>query len=99
MHSVVANAERKIVAAVDDDRRVRESMENLMESAGYAAATFSSGEEFPRSGSLATTTCVITDVWIPGIVRIEVQRRIGWSVRNGQRALSPGAALKRDKEP
>jgi FixJ family two-component response regulator len=72
----MANVERQIVVAVEDDRRVRESMESLIESAGYAPVMFSSGEEFLRSGSLAAATCVITDVWMPGMDGIEMQRRI-----------------------
>jgi len=37
---------------------------------------FSSGEEFLESGTLAATTCVITDVRMPGMDGIELQRRI-----------------------
>jgi FixJ family two-component response regulator len=35
-----------IVVAVDDDFRVRESLESLVESAGYEPVVFSSAEEF-----------------------------------------------------
>jgi FixJ family two-component response regulator len=76
MFFVMTNVARHIVVAVDDDRRVRESIESLIESAGYAPLMFSSGEEFLRSGSLAAATCVITDVRMPGMDGIEVQRRI-----------------------
>jgi len=72
----MANLERHIVVAVDDDHRVRESMESLIESAGYAPVMFSSGEEFLRSGTLAKATCVITDVRMSGMDGIEMQRRI-----------------------
>ena len=65
-----------VVAAVDDDFRVRESIESLLESAGYAPILFASAEEFLRSGMLATATCVITDVRMPGMDGIELQRRI-----------------------
>lgn len=65
-----------VVVAVDDDFRVRESIESLLESAGYAPALFSSAEEFLQSGMLATATCVITDVRMPGMDGIELQRRI-----------------------
>ena len=65
-----------IVAAVDDDFRVRESMKSLLESAGYAPVVFSSAEEFLESGTLAAATCVITDVRMPGMDGIELQRRI-----------------------
>ncbi len=65
-----------IVAAVDDDFRIRESIKSLLESAGYAPLVFSSAEEFLRSGTLATATCVISDVRMPGMDGIELQRRI-----------------------
>ena len=56
-----------IIAAVDDDFRIRESIASLLESAGYAPLVFSSAEEFLQSGSLATATCVITDIRMPGM--------------------------------
>lgn len=65
-----------VVVAVDDDFRVRESIQSLVESAGYAPQLFSSGDEFLRSGKLAVAACVITDVRMPGMDGIELQRRI-----------------------
>ena len=65
-----------VVAAVDDDFRIRESIASLLESAGYAPVVFSSGEEFLGSGMLLEATCVITDVRMPGMDGIELQRRI-----------------------
>lgn len=72
----MANQGIPVVAAVDDDFRIRESIESLLESAGYAPAVFSSGEDFLRSGTLSAAACVITDVWMPGMNGIELQRRI-----------------------
>ena len=66
-----------MVVGVDDDFRVRESIESLVESAGYTALVFSSAEEFLQSGALAGTICLITDVRMPGMDGIELQRRIG----------------------
>lgn len=65
-----------VVAAVDDDFRIRESLASLLESAGYAPVVFSSGEELLGSGTLAKATCVITDVRMPGMDGLELQRRI-----------------------
>ena len=65
-----------VVVAVDDDFRVRESIESLVESAGYAPQVFSTAEEFLKSGTLAVAACLITDVRMPGMDGIELQRRI-----------------------
>ena len=65
-----------IIAAVDDDFRIRESIASLLESAGYAPLVFSSAEEFLQSGALANATCVITVVRMPGMDGIELNRRI-----------------------
>jgi FixJ family two-component response regulator len=65
-----------LVAAVDDDRRVRESIQSVLESAGYEAAMFRSAEEFLDSGVLPQATCVIADVRLPGLNGLELQRRI-----------------------
>ena len=65
-----------IVVGVDDDFRVRESIQSLTESAGYTALVFSSAEEFLRSGALAGTICLVTDVRMPGMDGIELQRRV-----------------------
>ena len=64
------------MVAVDDDFRVRESLESLIESAGYTPMVFSSAEEFLQSGALATAICVITDVCMPEMDGIELQRCI-----------------------
>jgi FixJ family two-component response regulator len=65
-----------LVATVDDDHRVRESLRSVLESAGYEAVTFESAETFLLSGELSTVTCVIADVRLPGIDGTELQRRI-----------------------
>ena len=65
-----------MVVGVDDDFRVRESLGSLLESAGYKALMFSSAEEFLDSGMLAEAVCLITDVRMPGMDGIELQRRI-----------------------
>ena len=65
-----------VVVAVDDDFRVRESLESLVESAGYVSQLFPTAEEFLSSGTLAVAACVITDVRMPGMDGIELQRHI-----------------------
>jgi FixJ family two-component response regulator len=72
----VAGFAKQFVVAVDDDFRVRESIESLVESSGYAPLMFSSAEEFLESGMLGRARCLITDVRMPGISGIELQRRV-----------------------
>jgi FixJ family two-component response regulator len=102
----MAGFAKQIVAAVDDDFRVRESIESLVESAGYTPLVFSSAEEFLQSGILAVTVCVITDVRMPGTDGLELQRRVRlerpelpvifisahYDDETRQRALDEGAA-------
>jgi FixJ family two-component response regulator len=67
---------KPIVVGVDDDVRVRESIESLVESAGYAPLVFGSAEEFLQSGTLSTASCLIADVRMSGMDGIELQRRV-----------------------
>ena len=73
MMSVVG---KHLVVGVDDDFRLRESLKSLVESAGYAASVYSSAEEFLQSGTLAGASCLVTDVRMPGMDGVELQRRI-----------------------
>jgi FixJ family two-component response regulator len=95
-----------IVAAVDDDYRVRESIESLVASAGHTPMVFASAEEFLQSGAPESAICLITDVRMPGIDGLELQRRVKlkyprlpvilitahYDNEIRQRALSQGAA-------
>jgi len=64
------------VVVVDDDWRVRQSLRNVVESAGLRCLTFASGREFLDSGQLETAGCVILDVRMPGIGGLELQHQI-----------------------
>ena len=72
-----------MIAVVDDDESVRESLAGLAESVGYEAALFASAEEFLQSvhhrGSLA---CLILDVRLPGISGLELYTRLPLSLRS-----------------
>jgi FixJ family two-component response regulator len=52
----------RMIAVIDDDHRVRESLHNLLASYGYWAETYSSAELFLASDGLAQSNCIIADV-------------------------------------
>jgi FixJ family two-component response regulator len=72
----MANPTMHIVVGVDDDIRIRQSIESLLESAGFVSLLFPSAEEFLKSGKLAEISCLITDVRMSGIDGLELQRRV-----------------------
>jgi FixJ family two-component response regulator len=67
---------QSIVAIVDDDPRIRESLESLIESAGVKARVFPLAEDFLYGDFLSATGCLITDVRMPGMDGLDLQRRV-----------------------
>ena len=69
-------APRHIIAIVDDDPLVRETLNDLLDSAGYSSVAFSSAERFLKSKRLAKVACLITDMRMPGTTGIELHQRV-----------------------
>jgi CheY-like chemotaxis protein len=73
-----------VIAVVDDDESVRESLAGLAESVGYEAALFASGEEFLKSARHRNDlACLILDVRLPGMSGVELHTQLsagGWFV-------------------
>jgi FixJ family two-component response regulator len=67
---------KSIVAVVDDDPRIRESLESLIESAGFKARLFPLAEDFLSGEFLAEIDCLITDVRMPKMDGLELQRLV-----------------------
>lgn len=65
---------KPIVAVVDDDQRLLESVENLLESAGYAARVFQSAEALLKRG-LSDVDVLITDIGMSGMDGFELKDR------------------------
>jgi FixJ family two-component response regulator len=69
-------SEVPLISIVDDDALAREGIRQLIESLGYRAVTFSSAEHFLESTVIAETTCLITDVQMPGLNGLELQEAL-----------------------
>ena len=65
---------RPPVAIVDDDRRVLESLEDLLESAGHSVLLFTSAQALLENGCLPNIGCLISDISMPVIDGFELQR-------------------------
>lgn len=65
-----------LVAVVDDDESVRESLPDLLLEFGFAARAFASAEEFLASDCLGQTRCLILDVAMPGMSGPDLQREL-----------------------
>jgi FixJ family two-component response regulator len=64
------------VAVVDDDEAVRGALSNLLSSLDLGVATFASAEEFLASPAAAVAGCLITDVQMPGMSGLDLQRHL-----------------------
>jgi FixJ family two-component response regulator len=69
-------AMRSLVAIVDDDESVRESLPDLLREFGFAVEAFSSAEEFLASEVVGQTKCLILDVAMPGMSGPALQREL-----------------------
>src|SRR5271157_6212002 len=65
-----------LITVVDDDESVRESLDGLIRSVGFAVKAFASAEEFLNSDHLRDTDCLLLDVRMPGMNGIELQRHL-----------------------
>jgi len=62
-----------VISIIDDDLSVRVAIERLVRSLGYVAQTFSSASEFLLCSSSNGTSCIVTDVQLPGMSGVELQ--------------------------
>jgi FixJ family two-component response regulator len=69
-------SEAPLISIVDDDALARDGIGELVESLGYRAVTFNSAENFLQSGVIAETTCLITDLQMPGLNGLELQEAL-----------------------
>jgi FixJ family two-component response regulator len=64
------------VFIIDDDKGMRQAIEDLVESVGLRAETFASGEEFLSRRHISGPSCLVLDVRLPQMSGLDFQRRL-----------------------
>ena len=65
-----------LVAVVDDDESVRESLPDFLRQVGFVAEAFSSAEAFLASNVVTKTSCLLLDMAMPGMSGPELQEEL-----------------------
>ena len=61
---------------VDDDRGMRQAIQDLVESVGLRAESFSTGEEFLKKQRISDPSCLVLDVRLPQMSGLDFQRQL-----------------------
>ena len=70
------NEDNPFVCVIDDESSVRESLSNLLRSAGLKVQAFASAQEFLTSWPLAGLSCLVLDVHLPGMSGLDLQQKL-----------------------
>lgn len=65
-----------LIAIVDDDQAMREALFDLLQVEGLTALAFGDAATFLTSAESTEFSCLVTDVKMPGIGGLELQRRL-----------------------
>jgi len=66
----------KLIAIIDDDESMQDSLRDLIESAGLVARCFGSAEAFLESDLHNRAACLIVDIRMPKMSGLELQARL-----------------------
>src|ERR1700684_3741676 len=66
----------KLIAIIDDDEAMQDSLRDLMEAAGLVAQGFGSAEEFLSSDLDTRAACLIGDIRMPTMAGLQLQARL-----------------------
>jgi len=66
----------KLIAIIDDDEAMQDSLRDLMEAAGLVARSYGSAEEFLESDLHTRAACLIVDIRMPKMSGLQLQARL-----------------------
>src|SRR5580704_14406264 len=64
------------VFIIDDDRGMRQAIQDLVESVGLRAQAYATGQEFLRSQRTSDPSCLVLDVRLPQMSGLDLQRQL-----------------------
>jgi two-component system nitrogen regulation response regulator NtrX len=64
------------ILVVDDERGIRETLRGVLEDEGFAVETAESGEDCLKAASAKNFSCILLDIWLPGIDGLETLARL-----------------------
>ena len=64
------------VFIIDDDRGMRQAIQDLVESVGLRAQAFATGQEFLRRQLTSDPSCLVLDVRLPQMSGLDLQRQL-----------------------
>jgi FixJ family two-component response regulator len=67
---------RPLVTIIDDDESAREAIAALVRSLGFLVAEFADAAAFLESDRLAQTTCLLVDMWMPGMTGLALHQHL-----------------------
>ncbi len=72
----MSSATPRVVAVVDDDPAVRESLRFLLETAGHTVETYGSGMHFLAEAQPARVSCLVLDQQMPQLTGLDLLARL-----------------------
>jgi FixJ family two-component response regulator len=67
---------RPLIAVIDDDESVRESLPDLLREFGFDAIVFDAAEAFLVSDAVSEVSCLILDITMPGMTGPQLQQTL-----------------------
>ena len=71
-----ADRSSELIAIIDDDEAMQDSLRDLLEAAGLVARCFGSAEEFLKSDLPHKAACLIVDIRMPRMSGLELQAKL-----------------------
>jgi FixJ family two-component response regulator len=73
---IEAASQVPLISIVDDDASIRVAMVNLVRSLGFNARSFDSANQYLKSAERHETSCIVSDIQMPGISGLELQSNL-----------------------